>query len=403
MGHAIRKLLIANRGEIAVRIARSAAELGIASVAIHAADDAQSLHTRTADAVVALNGAGVAAYLDVEAIIGAARDTGCDTVHPGYGFLSENTHFAVACRQAGLLFVGPRPETLALFGDKGQARHFASSCGVPIIPGTSGPTSVEEARAFMASQGVGAAIMVKAIAGGGGRGMRPVTDPAQLATAMERCRSEAQQAFGNGDVYVERLFPRARHIEVQVLGDGAGAVTHLWERECSLQRERQKILEIAPAPFLRPAVRERLLRAATTLAAAADYLNAGTFEFLVDASDDSDAAAIAFIEANVRLQVEHTVTEAVTGIDLVRAQLKIAAGATLTELGLRQADIPAPRGMAIQARVNLETMQPDGVGPLRGRRDLASTNRQPGAACASMAMVMPDTAPIRAITRCSRK
>ncbi len=227
---------------------------------------------------------------------------------------------------------------------------------MPIIPGTSGPTTAGEARAFMDSLGAGAAMMVKAIAGGGGRGMRPVTDPDDLAATMERCRSEALAAFGNGDVYVERLFPRARHIEVQILGDGTGAVAHLWERECSLQRERQKVLEIAPAPFLDETIRNRLLTAATTLAAASQYLNAGTFEFLVDTASNE----IAFIEANVRLQVEHTVTEEITGIDLVRAQLQIAAGKTLAELGLTQADIPAPRGTAIQARVNLETMQPDG-------------------------------------------
>jgi acetyl/propionyl-CoA carboxylase alpha subunit len=359
VGHVIKKLLIANRGEIAIRVARTAADMAIRTVAIHSTDDAQSLHTRMADTAIALNGTGPAAYLDGAAIVAAAREAGCDAIHPGYGFLSENAHFAALCRQAGIIFVGPRPETLALFGDKGQARHFASRRGVPIIPGTSGPTSVDEARTLMESLGSGTAVMVKAIAGGGGRGMRLVSDPAQLAAAMERCRSEALQAFGNGDVYVERLFPRARHIEVQVLGDGTGAVTHLWERECSLQRERQKVLEIAPAPFLRPAVRDRLLRAATTLAAASEYLNAGTFEFLVDA-DGSDSATIAFIEANVRLQVEHTVTEEITGIDLVRAQLEIAAGGKLADLGLRQQDIGVPRGIAIQARVNLETMQPDG-------------------------------------------
>jgi acetyl/propionyl-CoA carboxylase alpha subunit len=354
VGHVIRKLLIANRGEIAIRVARTAADMGIGIVAVHSTDDAQSLHTRMADTAVALNGTGAAAYLDAAAIVAAARETGCDAIHPGYGFLSENAHFATLCRHAGLTFVGPRPETLALFGDKGQARHFASRCAVPIIAGTSGPTSVDDARAFM--DAIGAPVMVKAIAGGGGRGMRPVTDPAQLAATMERCRSEALQAFGNGDIFIERLFPRARHIEVQILGDGTGAVAHLWERDCSLQRERQKILEIAPAPFLPDTVRQRLLHAATTLAAAADYLNVGTFEFLVDADDGT----IAFIEANVRLQVEHTVTEEVTDIDLVRAQLDIAGGAKLAELGLRQSDIPAPRGTAIQARVNLETMQPDG-------------------------------------------
>jgi acetyl/propionyl-CoA carboxylase alpha subunit len=353
----ITKLLIANRGEIAIRVARTASEMGIATIAIHSEDDAQSLHVRAADTAVALPGSGAAAYLNAAAIVAAAKENGCDAIHPGYGFLSENADFANLCRQAGIVFVGPRPETIALFGDKAQARHFATRCEVPIIPGTSGPTTLDQARDFMAALGTGGAIMVKAVAGGGGRGMRAVTDPDQLATAFERCRSEALQSFGNGDVYVERLFPRARHIEVQIMGDGTGAVSHLWERECSLQRERQKIVEIAPAPFLSPATREKLLTAATTLAAAANYLNAGTFEFLVDTTTD----AVAFIEANVRLQVEHTVTEEVTGIDLVRAQLEIAAGATLADLGLTQAEIPLPRGIAIQARVNLETMQPDGT------------------------------------------
>jgi len=357
---ALTKLLIANRGEIAIRIARTAAELGIQTVAIYSEDDAQSLHVRAADSALPLRGAGATAYLDAAGIVQAARDAGCDAVHPGYGFLSENAAFATLCRQAGLVFAGPRPETLALFGDKAQARQFAARCDVPIIPGTSGPTALTDAQAFLAALGPGGAIMVKAIAGGGGRGMRAVTDPAQLQSAFERCRSEALQSFGNGDLYVERLFPRARHVEVQILGDGTGAVTHLWERECSIQRERQKIIEIAPAPFLRPAIRDRLLRAATTLAAAANYLNAGTFEFLVDTTVDADDAPIAFIEANVRLQVEHTVTEEVTGIDLVRAQLEIAAGGRLPDLGLRQADIPPPRGFAVQARVNLESMQPDG-------------------------------------------
>ncbi len=221
-----------------------------------------------ADAAVALPGTGAAAYLDINAIIAAAREAGCDAIHPGYGFLSENAAFASACEAADIMFVGPRPDTLSLFGDKAKARAFATAQSVPVIPGTSGPTSLDEARAFMASLGAGAAVMVKAIAGGGGRGMRPVIDVAQLGDAMERCRSEAQTSFGNGDVYVERLFPRARHIEVQIIGDGTGAVAHLWERECSVQRERQKILEIAPAPFLKPAIRQRLLQAATKLAAA---------------------------------------------------------------------------------------------------------------------------------------
>lgn len=356
----ITRLLIANRGEIAIRIARAAHEAGIAAVAVYSADDAQSLHVRAADVAVALPGSGAAAYLDGAAIIAAAMAQGCDAVHPGYGFISENAGFARACAEAGLVFVGPQPEVLDLFGDKAQARRFAAEHGVPTVAGTDRATTLEEARAFMAGLGAGGAVMVKAIAGGGGRGMRPVLDMADLAGAFERCAAEARGAFGNGDLYVEQLFVRPRHIEVQVLGDGTGAVSHLWERECSVQRARQKVVEIAPAPFLRPAVRARLLDAAVRLAGAARYRNAGTFEFLVDTTVDSDEAAIAFIEANARLQVEHTVTEEVTGVDLVRAQLDIAGGAGLAELGLGQGDIAAPRGMALQVRVNLETIGADG-------------------------------------------
>jgi acetyl/propionyl-CoA carboxylase alpha subunit/acetyl-CoA carboxylase carboxyltransferase component len=354
------RLLIANRGEIAIRIARSAAELGIATVAIHSADDAQSLHVRAADEARALSGTGAAAYLDAAQVVAVAKAAGCDAIHPGYGFISENAGFARLCAEAGIAFVGPQPEVLDLFGDKARARRFAAEHGVDIVAGTDGPTTLEQARAFLADLGPGGAIMVKALAGGGGRGMRPVTDAAQLEAAFERCRAEALSAFGNGEVYVERLFVHPRHVEVQVLGDGTGAVAHLWERECSIQRERQKIVEIAPAPFLRAAVRDRLLASAVKLASAATYRGAGTFEFLVDAAVEGDGAAIAFIEANARLQVEHTVTEEVTGVDLVAAQLGIAGGATLAALGLTQAEIPAPRGMALQARVNLETMQPDG-------------------------------------------
>ncbi len=356
----ITKLLIANRGEIAIRVARSAAAMGIATVAVHAEDDGTSLYTRRTDEQRVLKGRGVAAYLDGAGLIAAALAAGCDAVHPGYGFLAENAAFARACSAAGLIFVGPTPDSLDLFGDKGAARAFAEHCGVPLVPGTAGATDLATARVFMEGLGQGAAVMVKAVAGGGGRGMRPVHAIADLPAAFERCRAEALAAFGNGDVYVERLFPKARHIEVQVLGDGTGAVTHLWERECSVQRQRQKLIEIAPAPNLAPGVRVRLLDAAVKLAAAARYRNAGTFEFLVDADDSSDTAEIAFIEANARLQVEHTVTEEITGVDLVEAQLRIAAGATLVEIGLTQADIPAPRGISMQSRVNLETMTPDG-------------------------------------------
>ena len=354
----LKKLLVANRAEIAIRVMRAAAEMGIGTVGIHSEDDTQSLHVRRADSAVALKGVGVPPYLDAAQIIAAAKQTGCDAIHPGYGFLSENAAFARACQDAGLIFVGPRPETLDLFGDKTASRMIARQNGVPVLPGTDGATSLEAVEAFRAALGTG--VMLKALAGGGGRGMRPVHPGDDLPAAYERCRSEAMAAFGNGDIYVEQLFPRARHIEVQIVGDGSGAVSHLWERECSTQRQRQKIIEIAPAPFLRPAVRDRLLHAAIVLARAARYRNIGTFEFLVDAADDGDEAPIAFIEANARLQVEHTVTEAVTGIDLVQTQLAIAGGATLASLDLLQESVPSPRGMAMQVRVNMETMAADG-------------------------------------------
>ncbi|MBS0360193.1 MAG: carbamoyl-phosphate synthase large subunit, partial [Proteobacteria bacterium] len=238
------KLLIANRGEIAVRIARTAAEMGLATVAVFSEDDAASLHTRKADAAVGLKGSGPAAYLDIAQVVAAAKDAGCDAVHPGYGFLSENAAFARACAAAGLVFVGPEPDALELFGDKGRARTLAQALSVPVLAGTDGPTTLEDALAFLKGEGNGA-VMVKAVAGGGGRGMRPVTSADDLPAAYERCASEAKAAFGNGDLYVERFLPHARHIEVQVLGDGRSAV-HLWDRECSLQRQRQKLVEIAP-------------------------------------------------------------------------------------------------------------------------------------------------------------
>ena len=343
-------LLIANRGEIAVRIARTAAEMGLATVAVFSEDDAASLHTKKADRSVALTGSGPAAYLDIEQVVAAAKDAGADAVHPGYGFLSENAAFARACAAAGLTFVGPTPETLELFGDKGRARALAQQCGVPVLGGTDGPTTLDEARAFFAANG---AVMVKAVAGGGGRGMRPATTLEELEQAFERCASEARAAFGNGDLYVERFLARARHLEVQVVGDGE-SVVHLWDRECSLQRQRQKVIEIAPADTLPMAVRERLFGYGVALGQAAGYRSLGTMEFLVDGDE------VVFIEGNARLQVEHTVTEEVTGLDLVRLQLQIAAGRSLADLALTQDRVPEPRGHAVQARVNLETMAADG-------------------------------------------
>jgi acetyl/propionyl-CoA carboxylase alpha subunit/acetyl-CoA carboxylase carboxyltransferase component len=359
-GRMIRKLLIANRAEIAIRIARTAAEMGIASVGVFSEDDAASLHTRKVDEARPLSGAGVAAYLDIERIVGVARDAGCDAVHPGYGFLSENADLARRCEEAGLIFVGPRPDTLTAFGDKARARALAQRCDIPVPAGTSGPTSLDEARRFLASLGEGGAVMLKAVAGGGGRGMRPVHHPDELEAAYARCASEAKQAFGNGDLYVEQLLPRVRHIEVQVAGDGTGAAIHLWDRDCSLQRQRQKIVEIAPAAHLPAETRAALLKAATRLAAEARYANLGTIEFLVEATDTARPRFF-FVEANARLQVEHTVTEEVLGLDLVRLQLQLAGGRTLAELGLGQAQVPAPRGTAVQLRLNMETMAADGT------------------------------------------
>ena len=354
-------LLIANRGEIAIRIARAAAELGIRTVAVFSEDDAQSLHTQKTDDALPLQGRGAAAYLDIEQILALAAQAGCDAIHPGYGFLSENAEFAKRCAEAAVTFVGPQVETLALFGDKGQARALAEGCGVPVLPGTSGATSVDEAKEFLASLGAGGAVMIKALAGGGGRGMRAVQAVDDIEAAYARCQSEANAAFGNGDVYVEQLISRARHIEVQVVGDGSGAVSQLGERECSIQRRNQKLVEIAPSPGLLPELRERLSSAAVRLAQAVQYASLGTFEFLVNAEHGGDNATFAFIEANARLQVEHTVTEEVTGVDLVKAQLRLASGSSLADLGLTQARIPAPRGFAMQVRINMETMAPDGT------------------------------------------
>ena len=373
------KLLIANRGEIAIRIARAAGDAGLATVAIHSADDAQSLHVRVADAACEIPGRGARAYLDIEAVISAAKATGCDAVHPGYGFLSENATLARRCIEESIVFVGPSPEALDLFGDKAQAKALAKQCGVPIIEGTSGPTSLEEARAFLESLGAGGAIMIKAIAGGGGRGMRIVDDAEKLEEAYARCQSEAMAAFGSDGVYAERLIRNARHIEVQIICDRHGAISHLWERECTIQRRNQKLIEVAPSPSLNEALRGRIIDAAKELAAAANYDNLGTFEFLVDNDARASDQAFAFIEANPRLQVEHTVTEEVLGLDLVQSQLAVAAGATLGSLGLAQAYIPKPRGYAMQLRVNMEVMdETGGTKPTGGTLALFDLPSGPG-------------------------
>ena len=347
----MKKLLIANRGEIAIRIARAAKESGLSTVAIYAEDDAASLHVQRADEAMALQGRGAKAYLDIEQIVAVAVDGGCDGVHPGYGFLSENPGFAKAVAAAGLTFVGPSVEALGMFGDKAQARALAAAHGVPVLAGISHAISLAEAESFFAEYAQ-TGILLKAIAGGGGRGMRIVRSADELADAYSRAASEARAAFGQDGLYAEQLVGSARHIEVQIIGDGSGAVSHVWERECSLQRRHQKLVEIAPSPTLDASVRAALCEAAVTLGKAVNYRGLGTIEFLLD----TESANFYFIEANARLQVEHTVTEEVTGIDLVRSQLGVAMGSSLADLGLAQAEVPTPRGYAIQLRVNTETV-----------------------------------------------
>jgi acetyl/propionyl-CoA carboxylase alpha subunit/acetyl-CoA carboxylase carboxyltransferase component len=344
-----KRVLIANRGEIAIRIARAAASLGVESVAVFTPADAQSLHTKLADAAreIGKDGADpLRPYLDIEAVIAAAKDSGADCVHPGYGFLSENAGFAERCRTEGLRFIGPSPAALALFGDKVAARAFAEKQDIPVVPGA--PTLASSTEAKATAQKIGYPVMLKASAGGGGRGMRVVTNPEEMDEAFARCQGEAQAAFGNNAVFLEKIVPRPRHIEVQVLGDGQGNVVHLFERDCSVQQRHQKVVEVAPAPGLDDALRQRILADAVTLARAARYENAGTVEFLVD----PESGRHFFIECNPRIQVEHTITEQVMGLDLVEAQFRIASGESLAAIGLAdQKAVGQPRGFAIQARV----------------------------------------------------
>ena len=347
----MRKVLIANRGEIAVRIISSAALEGLATVAVYALDDRGSAHVARAGQAVALPGTGVAGYLDMEAIIAAAIQARADAVHPGYGFLAENAAFARRCAQAGLTFVGPSPQALEAFGDKTRARALAAAAGIPVPRGTDGPASLSEARQFLAELAPGG-VMVKAVAGGGGRAMAPVRQAGDLAATYERCAAQALAVFGSADLYLEELIEGARHVEVQVVADASGTVLALGDRDCSVQRRRQKLIEIAPAPWLDDGARTRLHAAATALIAAVPYQGLATVEFLV--RDE----AVTFLEVNPRIQVEHTVTEEVTGMDLVAVALRVADGAPLAEAGVPGP--PASRGFAIQARLNAEVVRSDG-------------------------------------------
>jgi acetyl/propionyl-CoA carboxylase alpha subunit/acetyl-CoA carboxylase carboxyltransferase component len=367
-GHSGRQtVLIANRGEIAIRVCRAVAELGWRSVVIYSEDDAASLHTKKGDTAVALGASGALAYLDIDRIIAIAGEHGCTMVHPGYGFLSERADFAQRCKDAGLVFVGPSPDTLRAFGNKASARKLAAECDVLRPRGTGLLETSDHALTFLAEVG-GGAIMLKAVAGGGGRGIRIVREASEVASAVERCRSEAKASFGDDRIYAEELIENARHIEVQLVGDGAGGLAVLGERECSLQRRQQKLLELAPSPSLSDEVRAQLFQATLRIAKKVNYKSLGTFEFLVCKDTRSGTDRVMFMEVNPRLQVEHTVTEEVTSLDLVQLQLRIAAGARLETEALP--DPMKPRGMAMQLRINMETMRGDGsaspsIGTLR--------------------------------------
>ncbi|HEX5176086.1 MAG TPA: pyruvate carboxylase, partial [Chthoniobacteraceae bacterium] len=348
-----KKLLVANRSEIAIRVFRAATELGLRTVAIYAQEDRFSVHRFKADeAYVVGEGRGpVGAYLDIDGIIAVAREKEVDLIHPGYGFLSENAKFARACAKAGIGFVGPRAELLELMGDKVAARAMTQRLKVPTLPGTEKPLG-ERGRVMKVANTIGFPLIIKAAFGGGGRGMRVVQRAADLESLLDEARGEAERAFGNPAVFLEKYIPRAKHIEVQVLGDRFGNVLHLHERDCSVQRRHQKVVEIAPSVELDPEIREALCAAAARIAREVGYDNAGTIEFLYDL----DSKEWFFIEMNPRIQVEHTVTEEITGIDLVRAQILIAQGARLhdAELNLpRQEDIPRT-GYAVQCRVTTE-------------------------------------------------
>ncbi len=358
----IQRLLIANRGEIAIRISRAARSLGISSIALYPEDDQAALHVRSMKEGELLPGSGPASYLNSAEVIAAAKRSAADAIHPGYGFLSENADFADLCAKEGLQFVGPTVATLNALADKSAARALAIRLGIPVLAGTNEATTLEDAKKFQSELSPDSQMFIKALAGGGGRGMRLVRDLSEVETAYASASAEAEAAFGDGRVYVERFMPDARHIEVQIIGDGMDVI-HLHERDCSLQRRNQKVLEIAPAPNLSKNVKQALCDAAVKMARDVNYIGLGTFEFLVSAADDS----FAFMEANPRIQVEHTITEEILGLDLVAAQLEIAGGKSLQEIGYTQESMQI-RGFAVQARVNAETFDASGkVKPAGGQ------------------------------------
>ncbi len=339
------KILIANRGEIALRVIRACREMGIGSVAVYSQADAESMHVKLADEAYCVGAARSAdSYLKIDQIIAAAEVADVDAIHPGYGFLSENAHFNDVCRESGFEFIGPRPESMLQLGDKNTARTIATANQVPVVPGSDGLID-DFSRAADVAREIGFPVLIKATAGGGGKGMRVAEDESMLQNALQAARNEAVAAFGNGGLYLEKYIGRPRHIEVQTIADSHGNVSHLFERDCSVQRRHQKLIEEAPSPNLPEDRREAICEAATRMIRGANYTNAGTVEFIVD--DDFN---FYFIEVNARIQVEHPVTEMVTGVDLIKEQIRVAAGEPLS---FRQEDLNCI-GTAIECRINAE-------------------------------------------------
>jgi acetyl-CoA carboxylase biotin carboxylase subunit len=362
-----KKILIANRGEIALRIIRACKELGIKTVAVYSEADKESLHVKLADEAVCIGPANPQqSYLNIPAILSAAEITDSEAIHPGYGFLSENPHFAEACITSGITFIGPTPENIRIGGDKAKARAILKRKGIPVVPGSDGPINSEELAERVVKK-IGFPVIIKASAGGGGKGMRIVKDESEFQQAFHMAQREAFAAFGNGELYIEKYISNTRHIEVQILADSKGQVIHLGERECSIQRRHQKLLEEAPSPAMTEKQRKKIGELAVRAAKAIKYRNAGTFEFIID-----EEGNIYFIEINTRIQVEHPVTELVTGIDIVKEQIKIAAG---YELGLKQADVKL-KGWAIECRINAE--DPEKFIPSPGRIAFLSLPGGPG-------------------------
>jgi acetyl-CoA carboxylase biotin carboxylase subunit len=354
-----KRILIANRGEIALRVIRACRELGIETVAVFSEGDRGAPYLELADEAICIGPAKASeSYLRIDRVISAAEIGNVQAIHPGYGFLSENSHFAEVCRSCDIGFIGPTPETMERVGDKNSARALAREAGVPTVPGSEGLIANEQEAVRIAKE-IGFPVLLKATAGGGGKGMRVAANDLSLASAWQQASAEAQAAFGNAGIYIEKYIERPRHVEIQILGDQHGNVFHLWERDCSTQRRHQKLIEESPSPRLPQAIRQKMADAAVRLAKTAGYYSAGTVEFIVDQQDN-----FYFIEVNARIQVEHPVSEMVTGIDLLKAQLRVAAG---EKLDLKQADIK-PRGHAIECRINAE--DPDAnFRPCPGRID----------------------------------